>query len=95
MGDQIIEGDFMIDYEWIDEVSKYNKVDILLPPCWTNEIYRIVKGFDPKVVIPEHENKLGYSIYDWVPIWDDSDYLGLTYPELKASGFPLILMTWG
>ncbi|MCK5102667.1 MAG: MBL fold metallo-hydrolase, partial [Cyclobacteriaceae bacterium] len=52
MGDQINEGDFMVDYAWIDNVSDHHKVDILLPPCWTNEIYRIVKGFNPKLVIP-------------------------------------------
>ena len=95
MGDQINEGDFMIDYEWIDHVSEYYEVDVLMPPCWTNEIYRIVKGFDPKLVIPGHENELGHSIDDRVPFWDDSAYLELTYPELKKSNYPLILMTWG
>ncbi len=95
MGDQINEGDFMIDYDWIDYVSENHLVDILLPPCWTNEIYRIVKGFDPKLIIPGHENELGHTIDDRVPFWDDSEYLELTYPELKSSDYPLILMTWG
>ncbi|MCK5467945.1 MAG: MBL fold metallo-hydrolase, partial [Cyclobacteriaceae bacterium] len=95
MGDQINEGDFMIDYAWIDKVSDHHKVDILLPPCWTNEIYRIVKGFNPKLVIPGHENELGHTVDDRVPFWDDSEYLELTYPELKTSDYPLVLMTWG
>jgi L-ascorbate metabolism protein UlaG (beta-lactamase superfamily) len=95
MGDQINEGDFMIDYDWIDYAKNHHKVDILLPPCWTNEIYRIVKGFDPKLVIPGHENELGHTIDDRVPFWDDSEYLELTYPELKASEYPWVLMTWG
>ncbi len=95
MGDQINEGNFMIDYQWIDHVSEHYEVDILLPPCWTNEIYRIVKGFDPGVVIPGHENELGHGVYDRVPFWGDSEFLELTYPELKASGYPLILMMWG
>lgn len=95
MGDQINEGDFMIDYEWIDSVNDNHKVDILIPPCWTNEIYRIVQGFDPKVVIPGHENELGHTIDDRVPFWDDSEYMELTYPELKASNYPWVLMTWG
>ena len=95
MGDQINEGDFMIDYAWIDKVSDHHEVDILLPPCWTNEIYRIVKGFNPKLVIPGHENELGHSIDDRVPFWGDSEYLELTYPELKASDYPLVFMTWG
>ena len=85
----------MIDYDWIDYVSKNHLVDILLPPSWTNEIYRIVKGFDPKLIIPGHENELGHTIDDRVPFWYDSEYLELTYPELKSSDYPLILMTWG
>lgn len=95
MGDQINEGNFMIDYEWIDKVKDHHQVDVLIPPCWTNEIYRIVKGFDPKYVLPGHENELGHTVDDRVPFWDDSEYLELTYPELKASDYPWILTTWG
>jgi hypothetical protein len=95
MGDQINEGDFMIDYEWIDKVKDYHKVDILIPPSWTNEIYRIVQGFDPAVVIPGHENELGHTVDDRVPYWGDAEYLELTYPQLKASHYPVVLMTWG
>ena len=95
MGDQINEGDFMIDYKWIDHVKEHHKVDILLPPCWTNEIHRIVMGFDPKLVIPGHENELGHTLDDRVPFWGDSEYLQLTYPTLKASDYPVVIMTWG
>lgn len=95
LGDQINEGDFMIDYEWIDRVKEHHKVDILLAPSWTNEIYRIVQGFDPQLVIPGHENELGHTLDDRVPFWGDSQYLELTYPELKASVYPVVLMTWG
>lgn len=95
MGDQINEGDFMIDYEWIDRVKEHHKVDILLPPSWTNEIHRIVKGFDPQLVIPGHENELGHTLDDRVPFWGDSEYLELTYAELKASNYPAVIMTWG
>lgn len=95
MGDQINEGDFMVDYEWIDNVKEHHNVDILLPPSWTNEIHRIVQGFDPELVIPGHENELGHSLDDRVPFWGDSQYLELTYAELKASEYPVVIMTWG
>ncbi len=95
MGDQINEGDFMVDYDWIDNVHKNHHIDVLMPPCWTNEIYRIVKGFDPQLVIPGHENELGHPVDDRVPFWGDSEFLELTYPELKKSDYPLLLMTWG
>lgn len=94
-GDQINEGDFMIDYDWIDKVAEHHEVDVFMPNCWTNEHLRIVEGFDPKLVLPAHENELGHPIDDRVPYWGDSDYLNLTYPELKASDYPVIVMTWG
>lgn len=95
MGDQINEDDFMVDYEWIDRVKEHHKVDVLLPPSWTNEILRVVQGFDPRLVIPGHENELGHSLDDRVPFWGDSEYLELTYAELKASNYPIVIMTWG
>lgn len=95
MGDQINEGKFMIDYAWIDSVYLHQRVDVLLPPCWTNEIFRIVKGFNPRLVIPGHENELGHRMDDRVPFWGDAEYLELTYPELKRSNYKVINMTWG
>lgn len=95
MGDQINEGDFMIDYEWIDEIAKNYPVDILLPPSWTNELYRIVKGFNPKLIIPGHENELGHSVDDRVPFWGDTAYLELTNDELFKSDYAVIQMIWG
>ncbi|MGN7884456.1 MBL fold metallo-hydrolase [Dyadobacter sp. 22481] len=95
MGDQINEGKFMIDYDWIDHVTRKYHVDVLIPPSWTNEIHRIVKGFNPELVIPGHENELGHPLDDRVPFWGDSEFLQLTYPELKASSFKTLNMTWG
>lgn len=95
LGDQINEGDFMVDYEWIDAVGKHHRVDVLMPPCWTNEIYRIAKGFNPRLILPGHENELGHPVDDRVPFWGDAEFLQLTYPELKRSDFRTIVMTWG
>lgn len=95
MGDQINEGDFMVDYSWIDNIAIKYHVDILLPPCWTNELYRIVKGFNPELVIPGHENELGHPVDDRVPFWGDTEYLELTNAELYRSNYHVIQMTWG
>ena len=95
MGDQINEGDFMVDYDWIDDVKEHYQVDVLMPPCWTNEIYRIVQGFDPKLVLPGHQNELGHPVDDRVPYWGDADFLQLTYPQLKRSAYKVVVMTWG
>ena len=95
MGDQINEGDFMPDYEWIDQVAKHHDVDILLPNNWTNDIYRIVQGFEPELVIPGHENEMGHTFDDRVPFWGDEEYLGLEYTKLKRSKYLVVVMTWG
>ena len=94
-GDQINEGDFMIDFEWIDEVYKYNSVDIMMPNAWTMDIFRQVKGFNPKLVMPGHELELGHTVWDRLPYWGDDEYLELNYAELKASKYPVVALIWG
>ena len=94
-GDQINEGDFMIDFEWIDEVYKHTKVDIMMPNAWTMDIFRQVKGFKPKLVMPGHELELGHTVWDRLPYWGDDKYLELNYAELKASKYPVIALIWG
>ncbi len=94
-GDQINEGDFMVDFDWIDEVAKNHKVDVLMPIAWTTDIFRIVKGFNPKLVLPGHELELGHTVWDRLPYWGDDEYLGLNYAELKASEYPVVALIWG
>lgn len=94
-GDQINEGDFMIDFAWIDEVYKHNKIDIMMPNAWTTDIFRQVKGFQPKLVMPGHELELGHTVWDRLPYWGDDKYLGLNYAELKKSKYPVIALIWG
>jgi len=95
LGDQINEAPFLADYPWIDQVSRHHHVDVLLPPCWTNELLRIANGFHPELILPGHENEMGHPIDDRVPFWGDSEFLKLTYPELKRSAYRVIVMTWG
>jgi len=95
MGDQSNDDDF----EWIDEVSNNHVVDVLMPNCWTTDIVRVAKGFNPVLIITGHENEMGHSIDHREPYW-------LSYQRQKGSerfggkrnigyGNPFILMTWG
>ena len=93
-GDQINEGDFMMDFKWIDKVSENHKVDILIPNAWTTDILRIVKGFNPAVVLPGHEIELGHTVWDRLPFWGDDKYLELNYAELKKSRYPVVVLVW-
>jgi L-ascorbate metabolism protein UlaG (beta-lactamase superfamily) len=94
LGDQINEGDFMVDFEWIDKVCQNQKVDILIPNCWTNDILRITKGFNPKLVLPGHVNEMGHPVWDRVPFWGDEKFLKLDYSEMKKK-YTTVVMFWG
>ena len=83
-GDQSNDGDFA----WIDEVGAKHHVDVLMPNCWTNDIVRMVRGFDPELVMTGHENEMGHTIDHREPYW-------LTYQRLRRSTHPMVLMTWG
>ncbi len=87
------------DFEWIDEVKSHHHVDVLMPNCWTTDIVRVTRGFNPALVITGHENEMGHAIDHREPYW-------LSYQRKKGSdrfggrrdvGYdhPLILMTWG
>lgn len=94
-GDQINAGDFMIDFEWIDKVAENHSVDIMMPIAWTEDIFRQVKGFNPKLVMPGHELEMGHTLWDRLPYWGDDEWLHLNYTELKASEFPVVVLVWG
>ena len=95
LGDEINEGDFMIDFKWMDKVAQKYNVDIMMPTAWTTDIFRIVRGFNPKLVLPGHELELGHTVWDRLPFWGDEKYLGLNYSELKQSKYPVVVMVWG
>lgn len=83
-GDQSNEDDF----SWIDEVSDQYEVDVLMINCWTTDISRAARGFDPELIITGHENELGHSIDHREPFW-------LTYDRLSRTSYPFLVMTWG
>ncbi|MCP4708573.1 MAG: MBL fold metallo-hydrolase [Planctomycetes bacterium] len=76
------------DFSWIDQVAQHHQVDVLMPNCWTTDISRMVRGFDPKLIITGHENEMGHTIDHREPYW-------LTYDRTQNVNCPLVLMTWG
>jgi hypothetical protein len=46
---------------------------ILLPPSYTNELYRKVKVLESKLLIGGYEKDIGYGIDDRV-FWGDTEY---------------------
>lgn len=76
------------DWNWIDEIGSKHSVDILFPNCWTPDIHRVVRGFDPELVMTGHENEMGHTI-------DHRESNWLTYTRLKGISTPSLLLTWG
>jgi len=95
MGDQSNNDDF----EWIDKVGSNHAVDVLMPNCWTNNIVRVAKGFNPRLIITGHENEMGHTIDHREPYWLTYQRKnGLYKPDgIMDIGYdtPLIIMTWG
>ena len=95
-GDQINDPypEYQEDFKWIDAVHERHRVDVLMTNCWTNDLLRMVRGFNPQLVVPGHENELGHQMNDRVPYWGDEEHLQLNLSEVKAQ-FPTVVMTWG
>ncbi|MDL2265346.1 MBL fold metallo-hydrolase [Parabacteroides sp. OttesenSCG-928-G07] len=84
VGDQYSNDDF----EWIDVAKEHATTDVLLINCWTIDPVRVVKGFDPKLVIPGHENEMNHSI-------DHREAHWLTYSRFERVNRNKLFMTWG
>ena len=84
-GDQSSNSD---DFAWSDQIGQHHRVDVLMPNCWTTDIDRTAKGFDPELIITGHENEMGHTPNHREPFW-------ITYAKLEKVPYPLVLMAWG
>jgi L-ascorbate metabolism protein UlaG (beta-lactamase superfamily) len=87
-GDQSLSDTPGNDLEWISQIARDRDVDVLLPNCWTNDLDRMVRGINPKLVITGHENEMGHT----VPHREDYTQ---TYNRIFGIPYPFIVMTWG
>lgn len=76
------------DFSWIDSIHDNFKIDIFFPNVWSPEIHRMLKGYDPNVVIPGHNNELGHTSDHREAYWLNN---------LRAEDFKnkFINLTWG
>lgn len=85
-GDQSNEKDF----EWIGNIGKDHKVDILMTNSWSYYPgLRTAKGFHPELMISGHENELGHTIDHREPYWLNPLRMG------DGKLYPWIEMAWG
>lgn len=86
---------YQVDFEWIDKIHEHHQVDVFLTNCWANDLFRMIRGVDPKLVVLGHQNEVGHPMNDRVPYWGDEKFLSLNFAEAKAAGYPLISPAWG
>lgn len=76
------------DFDWLANVARAQRVDVLFPNCWTKGLDRIVRGVDPGVVITGHENEMAHTV-------DHREDYTQTYARMHGVPYPMVLMTWG
>jgi len=87
-GDQSTDAKTESDWDWIAKIGHRHKVDIYLPNCWMADLDRAVRGVNPRLVIPGHENEMAHT----VPHREDYTQ---TYNRLHGIPYPALVMTWG
>jgi L-ascorbate metabolism protein UlaG (beta-lactamase superfamily) len=76
------------DFDWLSQISRNHRVDILFPNVWTKGLDRIVRGINPNVVITGHENEMAHTV-------DHREDYTQTYNRMLGIPYPLVVMTWG
>lgn len=76
------------DFDWLAHIGHYHRVDVLLPNGWANNLHRIVRGVDPSLVIPGHENEMSH------PVAHREEYTQ-SYERMFGLNYPFIVMAWG
>ncbi len=76
------------DFDWLTQIGRVHKVDVLLPNCWANGLDRILRGVNPALVITGHENEMSHTL-------DHREDYTQTYNRLFGANNPSIVMGWG
>lgn len=87
-GDQDLEA----DHEWLFKAPELLKkrLDIMIINGWNPELDRLVRGFNPRVILSGHENEMFHGI-------DHREALWLTQHKFDTLAFPMpsYTLVWG
>ena len=87
-GDQSGDEDPGHDFDWLAHIGHNHRVDVLLSNGWTNDLHRIVRGVNPHLVIPGHENEMTHEVSHREEYTQD-------YERMFGLHYPYIVMAWG
>jgi len=87
-GDQWDEDQPGSDLDWLSNISRTHKVDMLFPNIWTKHLDRIVRGVNPAVVVTGHENEMMHTV-------DHREDYTQSYTRMHGIPYPTVIMTWG
>jgi L-ascorbate metabolism protein UlaG (beta-lactamase superfamily) len=76
------------DFDWLAQIGHYHQVDVLLTNGWANDLHRIVRGVNPCLVIPGHENEMTHAVPHREEYTQD-------YERMFGLHYPFIVMAWG
>ena len=76
------------DLDWLESAVDHYDVDLLLPNSWVPDLLRLVAAYNPRLIIPGHENELGHDISYREPYW-------LSYVRMPSEMEKTLVMTWG
>ena len=79
---------WMDDFKWLDEIYKNSNVDVLMINTWTMDPNRIIKGINPKIILPGHINEMSHELIARKPYWE-------SYNVWKCGGKKVIHLFWG
>ena len=87
-GDQSGDEGEGTDFDWLAQIGHYQRVDVLLTNGWSNNLHRIVRGVNPSLVIPGHENEMTHAVPHREEYTQD-------YERMFGLHYPFIVMAWG
>jgi hypothetical protein len=76
------------DFEWISQIGHQRDVDILFVNTWAAGLHRIVRGINPRLVVPSHENEMSH------PVAYREEYTQ-DYEMMFGLNYPFAVIAWG
>jgi L-ascorbate metabolism protein UlaG (beta-lactamase superfamily) len=76
------------DFSWFDRMKDDVDIDVLMVNTWTADPDRLVKGLNPKLILPGHVNEMDHTILGRIPFWK-------SYKFWKNSEKKTVHLFWG